>query len=77
MMKLLNRVRQGHAAVEGGARQSGDALRWIAFGLSIAALGLVAAAICRRGVGFELPAALACCTAGHGALIWARHRDGA
>ena len=77
MMKLLNRVRQGHAAVEGGARRSGDALRWIAFGLSIAALGLVAAAICRRGVGFELPAALACCAAGHGELIWAHHRDGA
>ena len=77
MMKLLNRVRQGHAAVEGGARRSGAALRWIAFGLSSAALGLVAAAICRRGVGFELPAALACCAAGHGALIWAHHRDGA
>lgn len=74
MMKLLNRVRQGHAAVEEGARPSGNALCWIAFGLSLAALGLVAAAICRRGVGFELPAALACCAAGQGALIRANHR---
>lgn len=50
-------------------------LRCIALLLSLAGLGLAIASILRRGEGFCLPAALVCCGAGLGIMLWTNRRD--